>query len=126
MPQPHHRANAIPSDVATIICTTAPGTAILRTARRSPHEKCSPTPNISSITPISANWLAKAASATKPGVNGPMATPASKYPTRAGSRKRAARKPSTSAKPKAAAMVWISVTLCGMGKCSRGQAKTGG
>ncbi len=54
-----------------------------------------------------------------------MATPASKYPTRAGSRKRAARKPSTSAKPKAAAMVWISVTLCGMGKCSRGQAKRG-
>ena len=52
---PHQVASAIPSAVATIICTTAPGTAILRTASRSPSEKCRPTPNISSITPISAN-----------------------------------------------------------------------
>lgn len=68
----------MPSAVATIICTTAPGTAIRRTASRSPKEKCRPTPNISSITPISANWLAMAMSATKPGVYGPITTPASK------------------------------------------------
>lgn len=61
-----------------MICTTAPGTAILRTASRSPSEKCRPTPNISSMTPISASWLAMAASATKPGVNGPITTPASR------------------------------------------------
>jgi Kef-type K+ transport system membrane component KefB len=64
--------------VATVICTMAPGTAILRTASRSSREKCNPTPNISSITPISASWLAISASATKPGVNGPMITPASR------------------------------------------------
>ena len=30
-----------------------------RTARRSSREKCKPTPNINSITPISASWLRK-------------------------------------------------------------------
>ena len=33
----------------------APGNAILRTASRSLNEKCRPTPNINSITPISAS-----------------------------------------------------------------------
>ena len=54
------------------ICTIAPGTAMRRTASRSPSEKCRPTPNISSITPISASCAASATSATKPGVAGPM------------------------------------------------------
>ena len=39
-------------------------------------EKCSPTPNISRMTPTSASWLAMFWSATKPGVNGPMTIPA--------------------------------------------------
>ena len=55
-----------------------PGTAILRTASRSASEKCRPTPNISRMTPISASWAARPASATKPGVNGPTAMPASR------------------------------------------------
>ncbi|MCE3270460.1 MAG: hypothetical protein K0S57_857 [Ramlibacter sp.] len=74
--QPHSVAIPMPMAVAATIWTTAPGTAILRTASRSPSEKCSPTPNISSITPISASCAAMAASATKPGVNGPSTTPA--------------------------------------------------
>ncbi len=76
--QPHASARPAPIAVATAICTTAPGTAILRTASRSPTEKCRPTPNISSITPISASWLASDMSATKPGVCGPIRTPATR------------------------------------------------
>jgi hypothetical protein len=76
--QPQHQATPMPIKVATPICTTAPGTATLRTASKSAKEKCSPTPNISNITPISANWPASATSATKPGVPGPIITPASK------------------------------------------------
>ena len=53
--QPHHEASTVPNAVATIICTTAPGSAILRTDIRSLTEKCRPTPNMRSITPISAN-----------------------------------------------------------------------
>ena len=64
--------------VATAICTTAPGTAMAFTDSKSFIEKCRPTPNISRITPISASSLARPWSATKPGVNGPTATPASK------------------------------------------------
>ena len=60
------------------ICTTAPGIAMARTESRSSSEKCSPTPNISRITPISASSLASPWSATKPGVNGPIAMPASR------------------------------------------------
>ena len=40
--------------------------------------KCSPTPNISRMTPISASWLASRTSPTKPGVCGPITTPASR------------------------------------------------
>ena len=76
--QPQLTAAAPPSTVAAAICTTAPGAAILRTASRSSSEKCRPTPNISSITPISASWPASATSATKPGVPGPIITPASR------------------------------------------------
>ena len=49
----------------------APGMAMPRTASRSVSEKCRPTPNIRRMTPISASWLARSASATKPGVKGP-------------------------------------------------------
>ena len=76
--QPQATAAAAPSRVATPICTTAPGAAILRTASRSSSEKWRPTPNISSITPISASCPASATSATKPGVPGPIVTPASR------------------------------------------------
>jgi hypothetical protein len=44
-----------PMAVATAICTIAPGTAMADTDNRSFSEKCSPTPNISKIKPISAN-----------------------------------------------------------------------
>ncbi len=109
---PHQRATPMPSAVATAICTTAPGTASLRTASRSSTEKCRPTPNISSITPISASWLAMPTSATKPGVAGPITMPASRYPASAGSFSRAATKPSTSARPSAAASVVMRGALC--------------
>ena len=55
-----------------------PGTAILRTASRSSSEKCRPTPNMRSITPISASCCERSTSATNPGVDGPRITPATK------------------------------------------------
>ena len=64
MSQPHHVARPMPSNVAMPICTTAPGTAMRLTASRSASEKCSPTPNISSITPISDSCEAISTSAT--------------------------------------------------------------
>jgi hypothetical protein len=64
--------------VATPICTMAPGIAMAPTETRSRQEKCSPTANISRMMPISASSVASAASATKPGVKGPTATPASR------------------------------------------------
>ncbi len=74
--QPQLFASAVPSTVAMVICTIAPGTAMRFTDSRSPMEKCRPTPNMSSITPISASCEAMAVSATKPGVCGPIAIPA--------------------------------------------------
>ncbi|MCY1528404.1 hypothetical protein D9M68_635070 [compost metagenome] len=74
--QPHHMATPRPSAVASPICTTAPGKAIFFTASKSSREKCRPTPNISSITPISESCEASATSATKPGVEGPRRMPA--------------------------------------------------
>ena len=76
--QPQAWPATVPISVATVICTSAPGTAMRRTCIRSPIEKCMPTPNISSITPISASCPARPTSPTNPGVNGPMQTPASK------------------------------------------------
>ena len=76
-PAPRHAASA-PSAVATTICASAPGTAIDLTASRSRSEKCVPTPNISSMTPISASCGARCTSATQPGVCGPRAMPASR------------------------------------------------
>ena len=76
--QPSQWARAMPSTVAHRICTMAPGMAMLRTDSRSSSEKCRPTPNISRITPISASWLARFWSATKPGVNGPIRMPATR------------------------------------------------
>ena len=74
--QPHQRARPAPIAVATAICATAPGSAIARTRSSVEIEKCRPTPNISRMTPISASSEARLASATKPGVNGPIAMPA--------------------------------------------------
>ena len=76
--QPMPQASAQPRPVATAICAMAPGIAIALTSSRSSSEKCRPTPNISNITPSSDNWLASSWSATKPGVNGPTKTPASR------------------------------------------------
>jgi hypothetical protein len=78
MLQPHASAVTAPSAVATPICTTAPGMAMRRTASRSSSEKCSPTPNIISITPISASWPVSSTSATNPGVAGPITMPATR------------------------------------------------
>lgn len=66
----------MPISVASAICPMAPGMAMDLTASSSFIEKCSPTPNISRITPNSANCGARLWSATKPGVNGPAITPA--------------------------------------------------
>ena len=66
----------MPSTVAAAIWPMAPGMAMARTDSRSFSEKCRPTPNISSITPISASSCDIFWSATKPGVNGPINTPA--------------------------------------------------
>ena len=74
--QPHICAVSAASPVAAAIWTTAPGIAIRCTAIRSGMEKCSPTPNIISMTPISASSEVSAMSATKPGVAGPMTMPA--------------------------------------------------
>ncbi len=76
--QPSSQPSPAPSSVARPICTSAPGIAIARTDSRSRSEKCRPTPNISRITPISASSGARSRSATKPGVHGPMTTPASR------------------------------------------------
>jgi len=67
-----------PSTVAALIWAMAPGMAIVLTDIRSFSEKCRPTPNINSITPISASWLASSWSATKPGVKGPTQMPATR------------------------------------------------
>ena len=76
--QPRNQASAQPSALATMIWTIAPGTAIDFTDSRSLSEKCSPTPNIRRMTPISASSAIRSWSATNPGVNGPTTTPASK------------------------------------------------
>lgn len=76
--QPQAMLAPMPRATATAICTMAPGTAMRRTASNSRMEKCRPTPNISSITPISASWPARPMSPTKPGVAGLMTTPASR------------------------------------------------
>ncbi len=69
---------ARPSSVDTPLWRRAPGIAIPLTARRSLKWKCRPTPNIRRTTPISASCEASPTSPTKPGVWGPMATPASR------------------------------------------------
>ena len=71
----------------------APGMATERTFQRSLREKCKPTPNIKKITPNSASWLMVSVSPTNPGVNGPIAIPASKYPTIVGRPMRRAMTP---------------------------------
>ena len=79
-PNVHPQSIAIPApiSVASTICTTAPGIAMLRTASSAPREKCSPTPNMSRITPISASWPAIAVSALKPGIDVAISTPATR------------------------------------------------
>ncbi len=76
--KPIQRPSSQPIAVAQPICTSAPGTATPRASASCLGEKWSPTPNISRITPISASWPAAAMSPTKPGVCGPMATPAAR------------------------------------------------
>jgi len=102
---PHNFASSVPSSVATPICATAPGMAMRFTAIKSRREKCSPTPNISNMTPISESCEAMVKSATTPGVAGPRMMPASKYPTSAGTRSRSAATPKASAMAKPPARV---------------------
>ena len=66
--QPRNKATPRPSMVETAICVMAPGTISAQRATMSLNEKCRPTPNISRMTPISANCAARSASPTKPGV----------------------------------------------------------
>ena len=69
--QPMMEAKPIPSMVAKPICTIAPGSATLRTAIKSFMEKCRPTPNISKITPNSANCCDSSKLPCMPGMSGP-------------------------------------------------------
>ena len=65
-PMPDHpsmQASAYPSAAEAATCTIAPGTTMARIANRSFSEKCRPTPNISRMTPISANCGARTWSA---------------------------------------------------------------
>ncbi len=75
---PQASAKAVPSAVAITICPTAPGIARRRTARRSATEKCRPTPNIISMTPISASWPARPPSVRESGIALPTTTPATR------------------------------------------------
>lgn len=76
--QPKPRITIMLKPVATALWTIVPGTAIRFTASSSLKWKCSPTPNISRITPISANWGASSVSATNPAVCGPTTIPATR------------------------------------------------
>jgi len=67
-PQPAWTATTAPMAVATRLWTMAPGIATRFTASRSSMWSCMPTPNISRMTPTSANCSAMCRSATKPGV----------------------------------------------------------
>ena len=87
-PQPSAMPKPMPSSVATSVWTSAPGIAMRRTVIRSLIENSMPTPNISRMIPISASSVAIARSAISPGVNGPMTTPATMYPTIEGSPRR--------------------------------------
>ena len=80
-PHPKAAATPVPSAAAARIWTSAPGTATRRTAIKSSRWKWSPTPNMSRITPTSANWPAISRLATNPGVFGPTTIPAKRYPT---------------------------------------------
>ena len=71
-PQPIHHASPMPSRVATLICTTAPGTAMRRTESRSPVEKCSPRQTSAASRQFRTTAEAMCTSATKPGVAGPI------------------------------------------------------
>jgi hypothetical protein len=77
-PQPASQATRSPAPVETVTCTSAPGTTTRRTASSSSRWNCRPTPNIRSTTPSSENCCAISPRATKPGVNGPTAMPASR------------------------------------------------
>jgi hypothetical protein len=75
-PHPSAEPSHTPNRHETTVWMIAPGTAMERTARRSRIEKWIPTPNISRMTPSSASSRAMSVSAIRPGVNGPIATPA--------------------------------------------------
>ena len=89
-PQPHRLATPATMTTMTNVWINAPGTAILRTASKSLIENWMPTPNISRMIPTSASCAAISESAANPGVNGPIATPASRNPSIGGSLSRAA------------------------------------
>ena len=74
--QPSAEPSQTPNSPETSVWRMAPGIAIERTASRSRKENWIPTPNIRRITPISASSSAMFVSASSPGVNGPITTPA--------------------------------------------------
>jgi len=113
--QPQPIARAAPIAVATAICAMAPGRAIRRTRNNVSTEKCRPTPNINRMTPISASSAARLESPTKPGVKGPTATPATRYPSSGGRRSFAATKPKPSASTNPIAISAIRADSWGIG-----------
>ena len=77
---------------------SAPPNVPTRPMRRSSaSETSAPSANISSATPISARTCTECVLAVGPGVNGPIATPASRYPRMTGCPKRCASVPPTNA-----------------------------
>jgi hypothetical protein len=109
---PKRQAEVSPNVKVIAHWNTAPGTHRLRTRHSSLTSKWSPTPNISRMTPNSANSLAMSALASYPGVLGPTTIPAIKYPTIGESPRRCVAYPNTSATPRPAAMVINKSASC--------------
>ncbi len=103
--QPHSWLSPKPSKVVRAMRPSAPGIATARTFQKSLIEKCSPTPKRRKITPNSANWLMVSVSPTNPGVNGPIAIPASMYPMIVGRPRRRAINPPQKATTSAIAIL---------------------
>ena len=74
--RPSGIAAIAPTTVTITICRSAPGTTTRRTRASSRNENSTPSANSSRTTPSSARVAIRSTSPTKPGVNGPMTTPA--------------------------------------------------
>ena len=76
--QPSTAPNPTPAPMVSNTWTDVPISATLRTRARSARVNSIPSANIKKMTPTSARLAICARSPVKPGVNGPMTTPASR------------------------------------------------